>query len=227
MSLVPYVSTHPVDYADAVAVMEARQKAIYQGCVGGAIWLLEHPPLYTAGTSAKADDLLAPRFPVYQTGRGGQYTYHGPRQLVAYVMMDLTAYGRDLHRFVALLEAWGTMAFAACGVTATPRAGRVGLWVDDHATKTEHKIAALGIRVKHWVTMHGIAFNIDPDLSHFSGIVPCGLRDYGVTSLAALGVDIDVPRFRDQLLRHCEAVFKTTLGTVVHDPPLAVIAGSA
>ena len=176
----------PVDYLDAVAFMEARVEAIRQGRAAEAVWLLEHPPLYTAGTSARPDDLLDPgRFPVFASGRGGQYTYHGPGQRVAYVMLDLTRRGRDVHRFVSDLEEWLILALRRLGVAGERRHGRVGIWV---VTPTgETKIAAIGVRLRHWVSFHGVALNVSPDLSHFSGIVPCGIRDHGVTSLAALG----------------------------------------
>ena len=176
----------PVDYLDAVAFMEARVEAIRQGRAAEAVWLLEHPPLYTAGTSARPDDLLDPgRFPVFASGRGGQYTYHGPGQRVAYVMLDLTRRGRDVHRFVSDLEEWLILALRRLGVAGERRHGRVGIWV---VTPTgEAKIAAIGVRLRHWVSFHGVALNVSPYLSHFSGIVPCGIRDHGVTSLAALG----------------------------------------
>jgi lipoyl(octanoyl) transferase len=156
------------------------------------VWLVEHPPLYTAGTSAKPEDLLAPRFPVYRTGRGGQLTYHGPGQRVAYVMIDLKRRNPDVRAYVAALEAWIMRALASLGVTAEPRDGRVGLWVpmerQGGRAGEEAKIAAIGVRIRRWVTYHGVAINVAPDLSHYAGIVPCGIREHGVTSLAALGV---------------------------------------
>lgn len=183
-----------VDYEAAVAAMEARAAAIAAGEAGELVWLLEHPPLYTAGVSAKADDLLAPdRFPVFKTGRGGQFTYHGPGQRVAYVMLDLARRGGDVRRFVCDLEAWIIAALARFNVKGERRAGRVGIWVDRSREKgagREDKIAAIGVRVRHWVTLHGVALNVDPDLGHFAGIVPCGIADprLGVTSLADLGI---------------------------------------
>ncbi len=179
----------PVAYEKAVAAMETRVAAIRAGSAAECVWLLEHPPLYTAGTSARADDLLTPdRFPVYRTGRGGQFTYHGPGQRVAYVMLDLRRRGSDLRRYIADLEAWLIATLARFGVEAVVRPDRVGVWVvrDDGR---EDKIAAIGIRVRRWVSYHGIALNVAPDLEHFSGIVPCGISGHGVTSLAALGVD--------------------------------------
>jgi lipoyl(octanoyl) transferase len=152
------------------------------------VWLLEHPPLYTAGISAKTEDLLqADRFPVFQSGRGGQFTYHGPGQRVAYLMLDLKRRGRDVRAYVAALEGWLVTALAALGVEAAPRPGRIGVWVE-RADGSEAKIAAIGVKVQRWVTYHGVALNVAPDLSHFAGIVPCGIRQHGVTSLDALGV---------------------------------------
>ena len=181
-----------VAYGDAVAAMEARVAAIRAGTSGERVWLVEHPPLYTAGTSAKASDLLDARFPVYETGRGGQLTYHGPGQRVAYVMLDLKRRNPDIRAYVAGLEDWIMRALATFDVTAERRAGRIGLWVgmDRHGglPGVEAKIAAIGVRVRHWITYHGAAINLAPDLSHYSGIVPCGIREHGVTSLAALGI---------------------------------------
>jgi lipoyl(octanoyl) transferase len=182
------ISDRPVDYPQALASMESRVEAIRQGQAKQAVWLLEHPPLYTAGTSAKPADLLEPaRFPVFEAGRGGEYTYHGPGQRIAYVMLDLQQRGRDVRRFVQDLEDWMIGALALFGVRGERRTGRVGIWVDRGGGR-EDKIAAIGVRVRHWVTFHGVSLNIDPDLSHFSGIVPCGLRHYGVTSLWDLGL---------------------------------------
>ena len=185
-------SDRPVDYPEAVAFMEARVAAIREGNANPAIWLLSHPPLYTAGTSADPADLLSSdRFPVYASGRGGQYTYHGPGQRVIYVMMDLKILDGDVRRFVHALEAWGTSTLARFGVTAETRADRVGLWMTrDHGR--EDKIAAIGVRVRRWVSFHGMAINLRPDLTHFSGIVPCGIADHGVTSLADLGIAADM-----------------------------------
>lgn len=182
------ISDRPVDYQAALAFMESRVEAIRQGQAKQAVWLLEHPPLYTAGTSAKPADLLEPgRFPVFEAGRGGEYTYHGPGQRIAYVMLDLQQRGRDVRRFVQDLEDWMIGALALFGVKGERRPGRVGIWVDRGGGR-EDKIAAIGVRVRHWITFHGVSLNIDPDLSHFSGIVPCGLRQYGVTSLWDLGL---------------------------------------
>lgn len=177
------------DYEAAISAMESRVAAIRAGEAEEQVWLLEHPPLYTAGTSARAEDLLNPRFPVYQTGRGGQYTYHGPGQRVAYVMLDLKKryHGTpDLRHFVWTLEEWLIRTLAAFDVPGERREGRIGIWVE--TPSGEAKIAALGIRVRQGVSYHGVALNLYPDLSHFQGIVPCGIREYGVTSLAALGV---------------------------------------
>jgi lipoyl(octanoyl) transferase len=182
------VSDRPVDYPSALATMEQRVAAISEGTAAEAVWLLDHPPLYTAGTSAKPADLLEPdRFPVYQAGRGGEYTYHGPGQRVAYVMLDLNRRGRDVRCFVRDLENWLIRTLAQFGVKGERREGRVGIWVD-RGMGREDKIAAIGVRVRHWVTFHGVSLNIDPDLSHFTGIVPCGIRQYGVTSLWDLGL---------------------------------------
>ncbi len=180
-------SADPVAYAAAVADMDARAAAIRDGLAPELVWLLEHPPLYTAGTSAQAADLLDPRFPVHRSGRGGQHTYHGPGQRVAYLMLDLERRGRDIRAYVFNLEAWIIAALADLGVTGERRAGRVGIWVARPGGR-EDKIAAIGVRVRRWVTLHGIAINVAPDLTHFGGIVPCGVREHGVTSLADLGV---------------------------------------
>jgi lipoyl(octanoyl) transferase len=174
-------------YPDALAAMDARADAIHAGTADELIWLLEHPPLYTAGTSAQAEDLLDPRFPVYDAGRGGQYTYHGPGQRVVYLMLDLKARGRDVRAYVTALEEWIIQSLARLGVTGERRQGRVGIWVQRGPLK-EDKIAAIGVRIRRWVTLHGIAINVSPDLSHFTGIVPCGIQEHGVTSLADLGL---------------------------------------
>ena len=192
------VDDAPVAYEDAVAFMEARVEAIRAGTALETIWLLEHLPLYTAGTSARREDLLVPdRFPVHETGRGGQFTYHGPGQRVAYVMLDLQKRGPDLRRFVQSLEDWLIETLAAFNVTGERRDGRVGIWVDrkrDKGPGHEDKIAAIGVRVRRWVTFHGVALNVDPELSHFAGIVPCGVEvpDFGVTSLTDLGYPISM-----------------------------------
>ena len=187
------IDDRPVDYLEAVAAMEARVAAIRAGGAPELIWLLEHPPLYTAGTSAQDADLLEPqRFPVYRSGRGGQFTYHGPGQRVAYVMLDLQRRGCDLHRFVDDLEDWLIAALARFNVAGERRAGRVGIWIDrggpDNENRREDKIAAIGVRIRRWVSYHGVALNVDPDLSHFEGIVPCGIEGHGVTSLVDLGL---------------------------------------
>jgi len=185
-----------VAYPEALAAMEARVAAIRSGDAEELVWLLEHPPLYTAGTSANPADLLdAQRFEVFQARRGGQYTYHGPGQRVAYAMLDLTTRGRDVRRFVWSLEEWVIAALARLGVRGERRAGRVGVWVarperppGPDGAPAEDKIAAIGVRIRHWVSFHGVSINVDPDLSHYKGIVPCGIGDHGVTSLADLGV---------------------------------------
>jgi lipoyl(octanoyl) transferase len=181
------VSPGLVAYEEAVAEMERRVAAIRAEAADELVWLVEHPPLYTAGTSARPEELLEPcRFPVYRAGRGGRYTYHGPGQRVVYAMLDLAQRGRDVRCYVNDLEEWGIRSLAQFGVTGERRPGRVGIWVASGGG--EAKIAAIGVRVRRWVTYHGMAINIDPDLDHFRGIVPCGISGYGVTSLAALGV---------------------------------------
>jgi lipoyl(octanoyl) transferase len=191
------ISDGRIDYREAVDFMEQRVGEIRSGAASELIWLLEHPPLYTAGTSAKPGDLLAPdRFPVYETGRGGQFTYHGPGQRVAYVLLDVKKRGGDVRQFVRDLEEWVIRTLARFNVTAERREGRVGIWVA-HGGR-EDKIGAIGIRLRHWVSYHGIAINLDPDLSHFDGIVPCGITEsaaapYGVTSLAKLGQMVTMP----------------------------------
>ena len=191
------ISDDLVAYPEAVAEMEARVQAIIEGRAPEQVWLLEHPPLYTAGTSAQAGDLLAPwRFPVYASGRGGQYTYHGPGQRIAYVMLDLNQRGQDLRRYVRDLEEWVIKTLDRLNIRGERREGRVGIWVADGAR--EDKIAAIGVRVRRWVTFHGIAINVDPDLSHFGGIVPCGIHQtetqpFGVTSITKLGQLISLP----------------------------------
>ena len=178
-----------VPYAEAVARMDRETAAIARGEAPERVWLLEHPPLYTAGTSANDSDLVAPeRFPVFKTGRGGQYTYHGPGQRVAYVMLDLKRRGGDVRAFVAGLEQWIIATLDEFNVKGERREDRVGVWVRRGAH--EDKIAAIGIRVRHWVTFHGIAINVEPDLTHFDGIVPCGIREHGVTSLVDLGLPV-------------------------------------
>lgn len=193
-------STGLTDYADAVAFMEARADAIAKGDADEAIWLVEHTPLYTAGTSAKSEDLTDPdRFPVHESKRGGQYTYHGPGQRVAYVMLNVANRGKDVRCFVRDLERWIIDALSEFNVTGHIRDGRVGVWVerDDKplnldGTKKEDKIAALGIRLRKWVSFHGLSINVEPDLSHFDGIVPCGITEHGVTSLVDLGLPVSM-----------------------------------
>ena len=181
------ISDDLVPYPEAVAAMEARVAAIREARAGELVWLLEHPPLYTAGTSADPADLLEPgRLPVYQSGRGGQYTYHGPGQRVAYVMLDLRARGRDVGGFVRKLEAWLIDTLAGFNLNGERRPDRVGIWIDRGAGK-EDKIAAIGVRIRHWISYHGVALNLDPRLEDFDGIVPCGVAGHGVTSLADLG----------------------------------------
>lgn len=207
------VSAQHVDYLEAVAFMEARARAIRDDGAPECIWLLEHPPLYTSGTSAKIDDLRDPsRFPVFDAGRGGQYTYHGPGQRVAYVMLDLNVRGKDVRAFVRSLEEWIVQALASLGVEAGPREGRVGVWVDrtpPGEPLKEDKIAAIGVRLRRWVSFHGISLNVAPDLSHFGGITPCGIDDlrFGVTSLADLGIQADMPAADTALRLAFERVF--------------------
>ena len=184
-------SAEIVPYEEALAFMEQRAAAIRSGEARECVWLLEHPPLFTAGTSADPAELTNPNgFPVHQAGRGGRYTYHGPGQRVAYVMLDLEKRGKDIRRFVYSLEQWMIDALAQLGVNARRAEGRIGIWVGDGPD--EAKIGALGVRVKRWVTLHGIAVNVAPDLAHFGGIIPCGIADYGVTSLAQLGKQMPV-----------------------------------
>ncbi|NNK79240.1 MAG: lipoyl(octanoyl) transferase LipB [Litoreibacter sp.] len=202
-------------YPDAVAAMETRADAIFRGEAGEAIWLLEHPPLYTAGTSAKPADLTDPeRFDVFETNRGGQYTYHGPGQRVAYVMLDLSKRGRDVRLFVQNLEAWVIATLAEFNVTGEIREGRVGVWVPrpekaplPDGSPAEDKIAAIGVRLRKWVSFHGLSINVEPDLTHFEGIVPCGISDQGVTSLVDLGLPVTMGDVDDALKRTFSEVF--------------------
>ncbi|MDP4022775.1 lipoyl(octanoyl) transferase LipB [Methylobacterium sp. NEAU 140] len=208
------VSDATVDYPEAVAWMEARAAAIARGEAGECVWLLEHPPLYTAGTSARREDLVAPdRFPVHAAGRGGQYTYHGPGQRVAYVMLDLARRRTDLRAYVASLEAWLIATLDAFNVRAERREDRVGVWVrrPEKGPGVEDKIAAIGIRVRRWVSFHGISLNVEPDLSHFSGIVPCGVREHGVTSLVDLGLPVSLAEVDMQLRAAFEPIFGATV----------------
>ena len=200
------VSDELVSYPDAVAVMEERAGAIAAGSAGELVWLLEHPPIYTAGTSAKESDLLDARFPVFKTGRGGQFTYHGPGQRVGYVMLDLKRRREDVRAYVRDLEEWLIRTMASFNVKGERREGRVGIWVARDGR--EDKIAAIGVRVRRWVTFHGVSLNVDPDLAHFDGIVPCGVREHGVTSLHDLGLPVTMADV-DVALR---AAFKDVFG---------------
>jgi lipoyl(octanoyl) transferase len=215
------VSNAPVPYPEAVAAMQARVEAILEGRAGELVWLLEHPPLYTAGVSAKPHDLIDPhRFPVFETERGGQFTYHGPGQRVAYVMLDLRERGRDVHRFVRGLESWIIGALAEFNVDGAPRQGRVGVWVERKAPgfpTREDKIAAIGVKLRRWVSFHGISLNVEPDLGHFSGIVPCGISEHGVTSLVDLGLPVSMDEADEALRLSFHRVFGATVGA---DPPL-------
>lgn len=194
------VSETLVDYAEALADMDARAAAIAAGEAAERIWLLEHPPLYTAGTSAVREELLDPRFPVFAAGRGGRYTYHGPGQRIGYLNLDLGQRGRDVRGFVHALEGWVIAALGELGVESWRAEGRVGIWTLDQGR--EAKIGAIGVRIRRWVTLHGFSINIDPDLQHFGGIVPCGLADFGVTSLAKLGHDATKMQL-DAALKRC------------------------
>ncbi len=213
------VSPGLTEYDEAVAVMERRAGAIRAGEAAELIWLLEHPPLYTGGTSAAETDLLAPdRFPVFKSARGGQYTYHGPGQRVAYVMLDLDRRGRDVRAFVHGLEEWLIRALAEFGVKGERRDGRVGVWVDrttQGGAMREDKIAAIGVRIRRWVSFHGVALNVEPDLSHFSGITPCGVSDpgLGVTSLVDLGLPVAMPDADAALRAAFEEIFGPTVNT--------------
>src|SRR5262245_14526176 len=199
-----------VAYAAAVAAMEARAAAIAAGEAPELVWLVEHPPLYTAGTSARPEELIETRFPVHTTGRGGQFTYHGPGQRVVYAMLDLRRRGPDVRRYVATLEEWIIRTLAAFNVRGERRADRIGVWVrrPERGDGNEDKIAAIGIRIRRWVSLHGLALNVDPDLGHFSGIVPCGVADprFGVTSLVALGHLVSMPEVDAVLRREFEAL---------------------
>ncbi|MGH7732889.1 MAG: lipoyl(octanoyl) transferase LipB [Gemmatimonadales bacterium] len=211
------ISDQPVPYPEAIAAMEARVATIAADEAPERVWLLEHPALYTSGTSGRATDLLDPRFPVFASGRGGQLTYHGPGQRVAYVMLDLRERGGDVRAFIAGLERWIILALARLGVDARAHAGRVGVWV------CGKKIAAIGVRLRHWVSFHGVSLNVDPDLEHYAGIVPCGLADYGVTSLRELGREA-VMADSDAAL---EAAFGQVFGAVTNGlPPLHAEGGN-
>ena len=206
------ISDEPVGYEAAIAVMEARVEAIAAGRAPELVWLLEHPPLYTAGTSARETDLVSrERFPVFRTGRGGQFTYHGPGQRVAYVMLDLSRRNPDLRRYVAALEAWLIATLGQFNVRGERREDRVGVWVRRPDRGAEDKIAAIGIRVRRWVTFHGISLNVEPDLDHFSGIVPCGVREHSVTSLVDLGIPVTMPEVDAVLRAEFDRVFGSTV----------------
>jgi lipoyl(octanoyl) transferase len=205
------VSSAPVPYPDAVAAMEDRVANVRAGTAPELIWLLEHPPLYTAGSTAQDTDLLSPdRFPVFKTGRGGQYTYHGPGQRVVYVILDLKQRGEDVRCFVRDIERWAITALARFGVHGEIRTGRVGIWVPQE-NGGEDKIGAIGVRVRRWVSYHGLALNVAPDLSHFTGIVPCGISDQGVTSLAKLGVTASMADMDAALTETFLGIFETPL----------------
>jgi len=215
-----------VPYPEALAAMRARAAAIAAGNAEEAVWLVEHPPLYTAGTSARAGDLLVPdRFPVFDAGRGGQYTYHGPGQRIAYLMLDLRERGRDVRALVFGIEEWVIRTLAAFNIHGERRAGRVGVWVQrpDKGLEREDKIAAIGVRVSRWVSFHGISLNVSPDLSHYAGIVPCGIADQGVTSFEDLGQLVSMAEVDGAL----KAAFQSVFGPVVRsDGPLVPEAAS-
>jgi lipoyl(octanoyl) transferase len=205
------VSSGRVGYIEAVAAMEARAAAIAEGRAGELVWMLEHPSLYTAGVSAKPADLLAPdRLPVFESSRGGQFTYHGPGQRVAYLMLDLGARRKDVRAFVGALEAWIIDALRALNVDGNARKGRVGVWVEHGAPVVDDKIAAIGVRIRRWVSFHGISLNVEPDLTHFSGIVPCGVTEHGVTSLVDLGLHVTMDEADAALKASFERVFGPT-----------------
>ena len=199
------VATAPAPYPEALEVMEQRVADIESGRAPELIWLLEHPSLYTAGTSAAENELIEAKFPVYQTGRGGRFTYHGPGQRVIYVMADLRARGRDVRRHVSALEEWVIRVLQDFGITGARRAGRIGIWVDHKGN--DEKIAAIGVRVRRWIAYHGLSFNVCPDLAHYRGIVPCGLPAFGVTSLQALGVRATMEEVDDAFRRHAAGSF--------------------
>jgi lipoyl(octanoyl) transferase len=212
------ISDAPVGYDAAIAWMTKRAAAIASGIEPECVWLLEHPPLYSAGTSAKSQDLLTPtRFPVHETGRGGQYTYHGPGQRIAYVLLDVRARGGDVRQFVGRLEAWIIATLSAFNVRGETRAGRVGVWVarPDKGPQREDKIAAIGIRVSRGISLHGISLNVEPELEHFSGIVPCGILEHGVTSLVDLGLPVSMADVDMALRTAFEATFEVATITAV------------
>ena len=210
------ITEDKVDYEIALAKMDNHVEKMIQGQAGEKIWLLEHPPLYTAGTSADRQDLVEPnRFPVFETKRGGQYTYHGPGQRVVYVMLDLNKRGKDVKKFVKNLESWITLTLSEFNVTGQSRDGRVGIWVErpdkplkNNGALEEDKIAAIGVRLRKWITLHGLSINLDPDLSHFQGIVPCGIREHGVTSLVDLGLPVSMHDLDNALKKSFSEVFQ-------------------
>ena len=203
-------SKEPVDYLLALREMELRVERISAGNASEAVWLLEHPPIYTAGTSSKESDLKRPDlFPVYEAGRGGQYTYHGPGQRVAYVMLDLNRRRRDVREFVRDLETWLVRALSDFGVKGMSRAGRTGIWVCSNNENREDKIAAIGLKLRKWISWHGVSINVSPNLDHYSGIVPCGITAHGVTSLAELGVKVSMDEVDKSLKWHFEQVFES------------------
>jgi len=204
------ISAAPVDYRSAVAEMESRVAEISAGLAPELVWLLEHPPIYTAGTSANEKDLLNPkRFPVYRTGRGGQFTYHGPGQRIAYVMLDLNRRKADIRAFVASLQSWIIATLAEFGIRGERRMDRIGVWVHRPESGDDAKIAAIGIRLRRWVSFHGISLNVAPDLEHYTGIVPCGVRDHGVTSLADLGVSATMAEVDQALQIQFKRIFES------------------
>lgn len=205
------VSPERVPYDAALAEMEARADAVRAGEAEELVWLLEHPPVYTAGTSADPVELLDPRFPVHRTGRGGRYTYHGPGQRIGYIVMDLRDRQRDVRNYVHSLEGWVIAALGELGIEAFRAPGRIGIWTLDHGQ--EAKIGAIGVRIRQWVTLHGFAVNLNPDLNHFTGIVPCGIAEYPVTSAAALGLDISSARL-DSALNATFLPFLDNLGEI-------------
>ena len=195
--------TAPVPYTEALAAMEARNQAVFAGEAAELIWLLEHPPVYTAGTSADPAELVDPRFEVVDAGRGGRYTYHGPGQRIGYLVLDLNKRGKDVRCFVHAIEGWVIATLARFGVESWRAEGRVGIWTKD-IDGSEAKIGAIGVRVRRWVTMHGFSVNLDPDLAHFGGIVPCGISEYGVTSMAKLGLKVSPEEWDAALLATSE-----------------------
>ncbi len=202
------IAHDPVPYRAALDAMAERNAAIHENTQKELVWLLEHPPVYTAGTSAADADLLDPRFEVIKTGRGGRYTYHGPGQRIGYVLLNLAHRARDVRGYVHALEGWVIATLADFGITAFRAEGRIGIWTEDIDGR-EAKIGAIGVRIRRWVTMHGFSVNLSPDLTHFSGIVPCGIAEYGVTSLKRLGLDVSASEWDEALLGHADEFFTT------------------